>query len=961
MSDPNDDANGNRTMKVGGATAAQRTQPTFAGPSVGKVTRVEAEMGGRRTGPATAPGKAVAPRPAGHVEPMAPPASATALALGPANEAARDRTPQAPMPSGATAGQLAAAHQDVSQLAPAGQSAQPATPAAAQSSFSKMAFQAEVELGPLKLTAIAKRKDGDAAVFSAKGPTMEVGSAPIDHPARIDTKVKASELKVGLSKKGLSLQETVLSAEGSLTLFEGMKVRVKLGAFEAKIPIDYSLLKLTVEGEASDVHWFDALLGEAASLVRVEVRVSGSIALDKALLTKLIAELAPFAAAALKFQELDAEVAAVTQKIAAAKKARDAARAEQALAKQAEHAAAKRGREAAAAEARAVSAEARAVSAEARAVATEARTAARAANVVARTEAETAHLARTAASKLARSEANIFAKNQRVLKALAPRLKAAATAMKTAERGIKGLLAKKIGARIGKVLATRAGQTLLKALPVIGWVLIAKDLFDIGSWLIHLPWEGGGFFGEDGAGAGDGGTPAANPGPMDAAPPAPAGGVDADGGDADRGVDGAGTTGVDQTGGATPTTAAPAPATKSTAPAARPTTPPAIPVPTPAATAVPAPARQQATAPTPSGHGDHATQAAEQGKHGNGGSGSGSGSGVGNGSTATAPEPQQPTTVSATGSSAPTGDTAMGKTPDVTPKSADGSHSDGESVDHDAQDSADHDAKDAADHDIAADGKNVATSASQQPPSVPTPAQAKELKRKAKAKAERKAKAAAEAAERKKAANETADRRLFWGGDQEILAALHWDGTTLTKDARVLNACITQMQQHPKVASNGATVALRRMQVTIGKAIGTQIPVEVRYLAEQQRGAQWLPCAQDVQSLLFDIPSKQLRVAGIGMHAVLFDGGVLQVKNGQVVKARETFTMAGIGTFQIEDLNRLPSDDDHYVVKVRLKLLNILDRKATFQVDGGKWHELGSAEVKRDGITTTLKHQKSAN
>ena len=36
---------------------------------------------------------------------------------------------------------------------------------------------------------------------------MEVGAAPIDHLARIDTKVKASELKVGLSKKGLSLQE----------------------------------------------------------------------------------------------------------------------------------------------------------------------------------------------------------------------------------------------------------------------------------------------------------------------------------------------------------------------------------------------------------------------------------------------------------------------------------------------------------------------------------------------------------------------------------------------------------------------------------------------------------------------------------------------------------------------------------------------------------------------------------
>ena len=45
----------------------------------------------------------------------------------------------------------------------------------------------------------------------------------------------------------------------------------------------------------------------------------------------------------------------------------------------------------------------------------------------------------------------------------------------------------------------------------------------------------------------------------------------------------------------------------------------------------------------------------------------------------------------------------------------------------------------------------------------------------------------------------------------------------------------------------------------------------------------------------------------------------------------------------------------------KLKPLNILKRDAIFQVDGGQWHELGSAEVKRDGITTTLKHQKSAN
>ena len=110
-----------------------------------------------------------------------------------------------------------------------------------------------------------------------------------------------------------------------------------------------------------------------------------------------------------------------------------------------------------------------------------------------------------------------------------------------------------------------------------------------------------------------------------------------------------------------------------------------------------------------------------------------------------------------------------------------------------------------------------------------------------------------------------------------------------------------------------------------------------------------------------DIPTQQLRVAGIGLHAVLFDGGVLQMKTGQAVVAQETFTMAGIGTFEVVDPVNAVEKGDHWAVKVKLKPLNILKRDAIFQVDGGKWVELGSAEVKRDGITTTLKHQKSAN
>ena len=205
-----------------------------------------------------------------------------------------------------------------------------------------------------------------------------------------------------------------------------------------------------------------------------------------------------------------------------------------------------------------------------------------------------------------------------------------------------------------------------------------------------------------------------------------------------------------------------------------------------------------------------------------------------------------------------------------------------------------------------------------------------------------------------------ADRRLFWGTHEQVLRMVHWDGNSLTQNIALVHERLVALQQRAQVASNGARVALRRMEVRIGKPMGTQIQVEVGYLAEQQQGLRWERRAQDVQSLLFDIPTQQLRVAGIGLHAVLFDGGVLQVKNGQVVIERSTFTMAGIGTFEVTDLI-LDDKGDHWAVTVMLKPLNILKRDAIFQVDGGKWVELGSAEVKRDGITTTLKHQKSAN
>jgi hypothetical protein len=191
-----------------------------------------------------------------------------------------------------------------------------------------------------------------------------------------------------------------------------------------------------------------------------------------------------------------------------------------------------------------------------------------------------------------------------------------------------------------------------------------------------------------------------------------------------------------------------------------------------------------------------------------------------------------------------------------------------------------------------------------------------------------------------------------------VYGAVEWDGTNLHVNPKAIELQLAAMQQQPKVATTGATVALRRMQVTIGKPVGDRIPFQVAYLAEQQSGVQWLPFAQDVQRLFFDIPSQKLGVA-FDMHAVLFDDGVLQVKNGQVVKGRPTFTIAGIGTFATVGEVTAADQGDHWDVTVMLKPITILDPKATFHVASGKVVELGDDFVKRNNLTVVLKHSKT--
>jgi hypothetical protein len=939
MNDRKEYDSAGRAPMYGASTAGQDAQVTQRQPGVGKMSRVQAEMGQPRA-------KAGSVKPAQVPEPSQPEplqgfTPTGSLALGPENERR-------------TAADVGAAQhglaQQVASTAP-GQAtpSQPAPPTLA------LEVEYEDKKTNLKLRAKVMRRDGVTSRATQKAAGNIEG-----YP--IDAKAKEAELKVVLSQKGAALQETLATAEVGIVAFEGMRVSIKLAAFEGKLPLDYSLLKLTFEGTATDVAWFanTSLAGE----FRVDVALSWSTAIDKKLLAKIVQELAAFEKAGQKVAALTKEVEEATRKLEAAKKARDAARVEQALAKKAESAATKARNLATKTERAAAQAERTAVTAEARAAAQAERAAARAARAAAHAEVEAAQVARRAAAKVVSLEEKALAHNAQMLKALAPKLKSATVEMAEATGKLRGFLSKQIGARVGKVLATKAGQALLKAVPIIGTVMLAKDIYDVASWMIALPWEGGRFFGQDGSGSGDAGV-AANPGSVDApvdAPPAPDGGVDPDGGDADRGVDGAGTTGTDSTGSPLPT-AKPATPAAPAAPAApapqAPTAAPQAPTPRPAPmTQIPAPTPSQSN-----GQGGRATQDAGQAKQGNGGSGSGS-------ATPTV-EPVQPTKVPATGSSAPSGDTASKQTApnEITGTPGDAGHGNADRGEHDVHDDVDH----APSNDQVVDQSGAqsgdqrtgaAAPAPQQTKAKPTLAQANELKRKAKAKAARKAKAAAEAEKRQRAANELADRRLFWGGDQQILAALHWDGATLTKKIDVLNAYITQMQQHPQTASNGAQVALRRMQVTIGKPMGTQVPVEVKYLAEQQQGAQWVPCAQDAQSMLFDtlvdIPSKRLSQAG-DLHAELFGGGVLQVKNGNVVAARKTFTIAGAGTFEVVGKIKTTDKGDHWKVTVTLMPLDILNRKIKFHVDGGQWVELGSSVAKDRGLTMTLKHSKTAS
>ncbi len=927
-----DNERGGHTQLPSGVTGARRIQldpHAQRPPDVGKMSRVQAELGPQGA-------------PAGSVTPVMlhDPAEAMpsgTLSLGPDHD-----RPQAHVASAAIA------QQDVSpQLGSQtnlGSAVAPAPAPLAQAPRTQLAFEFEHEQGPLKLRAKFTRKDGITARRTdiAAG---EVATLPVE------AKLKVEELKVVLSKKGLAIQETLVTAEAGVTVVDGMKISVKLAAFEVKRPLDYTLLKLTIEGAATDVPWFNTMA--AARAMRVDVTVSGSLAIGGKLLAKIILELAPLEAAAQKVAALEQQVAQATRKIETAKQARDAARLEQAVAQKAEGAAARARKLALDAESAAAEAESAAITAEARALAQAEHVAARAASATAKAEVRAAQLASNAATKLWSAEKAALEQHQRVLKALLPQLESATAVMESRARGIKGVLAKQIGARIGKVLATRVGKLLMKALPVIGLGLLAKDVFDVASWMLALPWEGGRYFGQDGEGAGEGGK-ATDRAPDDtSAPPTSDGAVDVDGGDVDRGVAGAGTTGVGQSGttrlpGAKPATAA------ASAPGAKPATTTA-----PASAAKPVATSQQSTMPTSSG-GDHATQPAEHGNDGKDkGSGSGDSSGDGHGRTPSPADSKQPTTVSATGSSAPMGDHTTA-TEAATPTSTVATASNGTAA-PDVKDLTDHAMANVADNATADEGKIAALPAAEASLPVPTPAQTKEQKRKAKAKADRKTRAAAEAAQRKKVANDTADRRLFWGAEAEVHGGLHWDGTKLTKDAAGLQAAFAKLQGHPRLTTTGASVALRRMHVTIGQPMGTQIPVEVRYLAEQHQGVRWVPCQQDVQSLLFDIPSQQLRVAGIGMHAVLFDGGVLQEQNGRVVRARETFTMAGIGTFQVVDPVDTLDKGTYWAVTVTLKPINILDGKATFRVDGGKWHELGSKHVKDDGITVTLKHSKATS
>ncbi|MBP9088850.1 MAG: hypothetical protein KBG15_22190, partial [Kofleriaceae bacterium] len=691
MSERSDRDNGGRQAAVGPAGAMPLHQPTGAGPGVGKLTRVQAEMCTPR-----AKASSIAPVPMAEPSQAEPPSHrqtpTTSLSLGPDNEGS------------AHAGHASAAQQGVSpQLASSAQNQSTQTQATqamlpGQPSPPKLTFEREYEDQKTKLKLRAKFIPRDG--ITSRGTQKAAGKVG---PVPVEGKLKEEELKLVLGQKGVRLQESLASAEVGVTVFEGMKISIKLAAFEVTVPLDYSLLKLTIEGAAMDVPWFanTSWVGD----FRVDVVLSWSKAIDQNLLLKIMAELAPLEKAAEKVAAITAEVEETRRKLEAAKKAHLAAEAENKLARKAEGTAARAKKVALNAERAAAKAERVAVTAEARAAAQAEGKAARAAFATAKADVKAAQIASNATTKLMVVEKAAIRQQQRALKALLPRLKSATSAMKTAAGGIKNLLAKQIGARIGKVLATSAGQALLKAIPVVGWLLLANDVYNVVSWLVKLEWAGGYHHGTDGAGAGDahgGGTPSAAPADANSADAgvqrdaADEGGADADGGEVDRGVAGEGTSGVGSKGAAkTPSSTATGAPTPVTTPAPTAAAKPAL-------TAAPAPTTQQSTASTTSGV-DRVTQNDGPGRQGNGGSGGGS-------ATATA-EPQQPTTVPATGSSVPSGDIATIETLDLSSKSADGSRTKG--------DSADHDGKDVADHEPVSDG--AATAAPEPAQAAPAP------------------------------------------------------------------------------------------------------------------------------------------------------------------------------------------------------------------------------------------------
>lgn len=528
----------------------------------------------------------------------------------------------------------------------------PAAVAPLPTMHGRLSFEHALGEGAAKLT------------FGVSLQQREAKTAAWEQELNKRVKVKAGDFKVVLSKKGAALANAVagLDAKVGLTKAQAQVIgaeevtfSVKLGAFEAKQPFDFSLLSLSIEGKGKDVHWFDDVLGPWARETQVDVTVKGSLALTKKLLEALQKELQPLVKAAQQAEELAAELAQ-----AEVKKAELEARLAQATEAEAQQAAAQREARVAAKAARraeqaALAAEQRAAPA-ARAAARSERVAATTARQAADRRLRDAWLARRGAAEVLAAEEVVLTRQARVVSALAEKSRHVGFALKNVAGGLKTTLAKQIGKALGKAATEKLARGLmqlsrfgLKAVPWVGWALVAKDCVDVVNWLRKLPWEGGRHFGADGEGAGEGGggiVVGQGAGAGAHVRPATAGGVDADGGDVDRGVAGTGTTGVDDTGVAAPAagvsaapqvTPTPRDANAPATPAS--TTPtPATPAPAATTTAAPAagprePARQPATsAGTSSPHGNDASHAtAGKAKVGGAGSGTGGGSGGGAG------------------------------------------------------------------------------------------------------------------------------------------------------------------------------------------------------------------------------------------------------------------------------------------------------------------------------------------